>query len=76
MFIPGFFNGLPRENGLGQQKTRPGGPRWFLCLYFYFINLAGWKWTFFEDYIRLRNLGLGGNGVIWGLDKKWAIWGF
>jgi hypothetical protein len=37
---------------------------WFFCLYFYFINLVGVKWTFLGKYIWLRELGLGGMGVV------------
>ena len=45
---------------------------WLFCLYFYFINLVGVKWTFLGKYIWLGELGLGGIGVVWGLDRKWG----
>jgi hypothetical protein len=46
---------------------------WLFSLYFYFINLAGVKWTFLGKYIWLGELGLGGMGVVWGLDRKWLF---
>ena len=71
MRIPGVFIGLPAWTlvEFGDKKKRPGGRVGYFSLYFYFINLAGVKRTFFGKYIWLRISGLGEFWRFWGLDK-------
>ena len=65
------FQRIALQNGYWDNKKRgPGEPRSFLCLYFYFINLAGGNRQKIGKYIWIRKMKLGGIGGFGGLDKN------
>ena len=68
--------GAPRTNAsgapwvVGAIKNAAQEAALLFALYIYYIKLAGAIWTLGGESFAFRNMGLGGLGSGWGLDKK------